>query len=162
LPGKFRKLDKPESGSLRKGSTKSGKLQRYKMGFYQSSDMKSSLDITKVWEASSNGGNDVGFRIQATSHGFSSLLPEVYFDSVVLCDFIESVDRVVSYKLPRVELQAISEFRLVIEPADSHGHFALKITMQRLFYSISSFLIVELETQSVLNLVNELKEASKN
>ena len=123
---------------------------------FKSEDGKSSVEFIKIGY-DDFGEKSYGFFCNASSRGFSARLDDIWFYEEDLLKFYKSINDLISNTEKKVELKAMSEFSCMVEAKDSLGHFHLIAKFENLFYNNSAVIVVELETQALMNFLEDLR-----
>jgi hypothetical protein len=124
---------------------------------FRSQDCKSSVSfqVNEISVANGTKSLELSFRIE--SYGFVVELDEIWFYDDDFTSFALRVEKFTSGKGAILELKAFSDFCMTVRPADSQGHFVLKFLLDSPVHGNSASLSVHLETQSLLDMAEEIK-----
>ncbi len=122
------------------------------MGKHSSENQKSFIELDQT----DTNRDEIQFQINASSHGFSVQGYKFWFYQSDIDSFAKKVSAMLAGREETVTLSAMSEFKLTIIPKDKHGHFKAKLNMEHRFDENMAEIYVELETQSVINLISDL------
>jgi hypothetical protein len=127
------------------------------MPHYQSTDGKSSFQVSKAATSNGSGSRMICFQFCVLSYGFSADLSDVwvYFSDVE--KFIEAIQDIARRGNGQAELAALPCFSLLVSQVDRLGHFDAKFSLSSPLRRNFAQLTVNLETQSLDDLAQGLK-----
>jgi hypothetical protein len=122
------------------------------MGKHSSENQKCFIEFDKT----DTNKDEIQFQINASSFGFSVHGYKFWFYQSDIDSFANKASAVLSGVEESATLSAMSEFKLTLVPKDKHGHFKVKLNIEHRFDENMAEIYVELETQSVVNLISDL------
>jgi hypothetical protein len=130
------------------------------MSIYKSDDGKAFLEFSNIQICDANGSKTMEYLINISSHGFSVLASGIWFYHDDLVDFCKKIEQLASRTRNEASVSAMSDFILSVVPKDSQGHFTAKAKISNQFYGNTAEIRLELETQTLLNLAQGLKNGA--
>lgn len=115
------------------------------------------FEFSKVDFSDANGSKTYGFNIKIKSHEFSASLDEVWFYQEDLADLLKVISDLISGESNKVQLRAMSDFSLTIQPIDGAGHFAARFKLRNSLQENSAALMLKVETQFLVDFSSDLK-----
>ena len=126
------------------------------MRTYKMDHGKSYFEFERTDFVHANNRKSFKFNFDVKSYGFAGSLSGVWFYYEELNSFIIALNDLVEGKTKQANLNAMSDFVLIITPDDTLGHFSAKFSLLNTISENSADLTVKIETQSLVEFADEL------